>query len=223
MAIGANDAAAVTAFNRFGFGARPGGLSEAAGDPRGFLLEELWTANVALIRDHAPPSGTQALQAYYLQEEGIREERARMAAAAMQTVALTATPPAGPKATVGGALASPSPSATAAGPSMAPSAPSTMVQPGKPEPAMIEPPKKPAGPAGAVPRRSRGAARQPARGARGPLSSDWSLSGPIISPSPSPRAQSCGWRPVPSSARRSAPTCSASSRRCWSRRNRTRR
>ncbi len=143
MAIGASGAAVVTAFNRFGLGARPGGLSEAAGDPRGFLLEELWTANVALIRDHAPPSGTQALQAYYLQEEGVREERARMAAAAMQTVALTATPLAGPKATVGGPLASPSPSATAAGPSMAPSAPSTMVQPEKPEPAMIEPPKKP--------------------------------------------------------------------------------
>ncbi len=140
MAIGANDAAAVTAFNRFGLGARPGGLSEAAGDPRGFLLEELWTANVALIRDHAPPSGPQALQAYYLQQEGIREERARMAAAAMQTAALTPTLPAGPKASVG-SQAAPSPGAAAAGPSMASSAGSTMVEPGKAEPAITEPPK----------------------------------------------------------------------------------
>jgi uncharacterized protein (DUF1800 family) len=38
MAIGPDDAAAVTAFNRFGLGARPGALIEAAGDPRGFLL-----------------------------------------------------------------------------------------------------------------------------------------------------------------------------------------
>ena len=140
MAIGANDAAAVTAFNRFGFGARPGGLSEAAGDPRGFLLEELWTANIALIRDHAPPSGTQALQAYYLQEEGIREERAKMAAAAMQTAALTPTPTASPK-TLDGPLTRPSPGATAAAPSVAPSAPPTMVEPGRPEPATTGPPK----------------------------------------------------------------------------------
>ena len=141
MAIGANDAAAVMAFNRFGLGPRRGGLSEAAGDPRGFLLEELWTADVALVRDRAPPSGPEALQAYYLQEQGIREERARVAAAAMQTAALTPTPPAGPK-TAEGPLASRSPGATAAGPSMAPSARPTMVEPGKPGPAMTEPPKK---------------------------------------------------------------------------------
>ncbi len=140
MAIGANDAAAVTAFNRFGFGARPGGLSEAAGDPRGFLLEELWTANIALIRDHAPPSGTQALQAYYLQEEGIREERAKMAAAAMQTAALTPTPTASPK-TLDGPLTRPSPGAPAAARSVAPAAPPTMVEPGRPEPATTGPPK----------------------------------------------------------------------------------
>jgi uncharacterized protein (DUF1800 family) len=54
----------------------------------------LWTANVALIRDRAPPSGIQALQAYYLEQEGVREERARMAAAAMQAASLT--PIAGP-------------------------------------------------------------------------------------------------------------------------------
>ncbi len=126
MAIGSNDAAAVTAFNRFGLGARPGGLNDAAGDPRGFLLEELWAANVALIRDRAPPSGTQALQAYYLEQEGVREQRARMAAAAMQTAALTPTAPAGSGMPSGGP-------STSAGPAPSPSM--------SPEPAKPEPPK----------------------------------------------------------------------------------
>ncbi len=139
MAIGANDAAAVTAFNRFGLGARPGSLAEAAGDPRGFLLEELWTANVALIRDRAPPSGTEALQAYYLQQERVREERAKMAAAAMQTAALTPTPP-----VVSAMTPSRGPSLSpSSAPPMAPSAGSMMAEPAKPEPATAEPPRKP--------------------------------------------------------------------------------
>ena len=41
MTIGPDYAQAVTAFNRFGLGARPGDLNAAAGDPRGFLLEKL--------------------------------------------------------------------------------------------------------------------------------------------------------------------------------------
>ena len=51
MTIGPDLPEAVTAFKRFGFGARPGDLNAAAGDPRGFLLDELWTASVALIGD----------------------------------------------------------------------------------------------------------------------------------------------------------------------------
>jgi uncharacterized protein (DUF1800 family) len=82
MTIGPDLAGAVTAFNRFGFGARPGDLAAAAGDPRGFLLEELWTANVALIRDRPPPSGPAALQAYYLDQQRKRAERMSMAMAA---------------------------------------------------------------------------------------------------------------------------------------------
>src|SRR5271170_6586667 len=81
MTIGPDLAGAVTAFNRFGFGARPGDLAAAAGDPRGFLLEELWTANVALIRDRPPPSGPAALQAYYLDQQRKRAERMSMATA----------------------------------------------------------------------------------------------------------------------------------------------
>jgi hypothetical protein len=45
MATGQNEAQAVTALNRFGLGARPGDLRAAAGDPRGFVIEELLTAN----------------------------------------------------------------------------------------------------------------------------------------------------------------------------------
>ena len=40
MAIGPNDAEAVTAFNRFGLGARPGDLDAAAADPRGYLSRD---------------------------------------------------------------------------------------------------------------------------------------------------------------------------------------
>ncbi|RBP17568.1 uncharacterized protein (DUF1800 family) [Roseiarcus fermentans] len=132
MAINPSDAAAVTAFNRFGLGARPGDLNDAARDPRGFLLEELWTANVALIRDHAPPSGAEALQAYYLEQQALRAERAKMAAAAMQTAMLAPAPPAGPGMTAAPAIRGPS-----ASPPPGPSAAS-------PAAAKAEPPKAPA-------------------------------------------------------------------------------
>src|SRR5271165_6080200 len=82
MTTGSNQAAAVTAFNRFGLGARPGDLNGAAGDPRGLLLEELWSANVALIGGGALRSGPMALQDFYLEQQQIRFERARMAAIA---------------------------------------------------------------------------------------------------------------------------------------------
>ncbi|MBV9288410.1 MAG: DUF1800 family protein, partial [Hyphomicrobiales bacterium] len=100
MAVGPDTAEAVKAFNRFGLGARPGGLAFAASDPRGFLLEELWTANVALIRDRVPPSGATALQAFYLDRERLRVARMKAAAtppaqtAASSPVALLAAAPA---------------------------------------------------------------------------------------------------------------------------------
>jgi uncharacterized protein (DUF1800 family) len=106
MTIGPDYAQAVTAFNRFGLGARPGDLNAAAGDPRGFLLEELWTANVALIRGRAPASGQSALQAYYLEQQQLRAERARIAArplaaqSAERRPAMLAGRPGGPIATI---------------------------------------------------------------------------------------------------------------------------
>jgi uncharacterized protein (DUF1800 family) len=124
MTIGPDQAGAVTALNRFGFGARPGDLDAAGGDPRGYLLEELRTLDVALISDQAPPSGPQALQAYYLEQQQRRAERMRMAAttaatragaptaamppAALPMAPLPAVPPQGP-----------STAATPSGPNMA--------------------------------------------------------------------------------------------------------
>lgn len=78
MAIGPDRAQAVTAFNRFGLGARPGDLAAAASDPRGLLLEELRTENVALIRERAPPSGAMAFQAFFLEKRAKRMRAARL-------------------------------------------------------------------------------------------------------------------------------------------------
>ena len=63
MATRANEAEAVTGLARFGLGARPGVLRAAAADPRGFLIEELRTANIALISAGGLPSCPAALQA----------------------------------------------------------------------------------------------------------------------------------------------------------------
>jgi len=68
MTIGQGQTQAITAFSRFGLGARPGDLARAARDPRGVLVEELRTANVALIKDGALPGGVAALQADYLDQ-----------------------------------------------------------------------------------------------------------------------------------------------------------
>ena len=96
MATGANEAEAVTALGRFGLGARPGDLRAAAADPRGFLIEELRTANIALISGGGLPSCPAALQAYYAERQQKRAERAKMAAMeqARQSAAVAVDPPA---------------------------------------------------------------------------------------------------------------------------------
>lgn len=82
MAIGPNEAQAVMAFTRFGLGARPGDLRAATSDPRGFLLQEMRTANIAVISGGGLPSCPAALQAFYLDQQQRQAERAKMAAAA---------------------------------------------------------------------------------------------------------------------------------------------
>jgi uncharacterized protein (DUF1800 family) len=151
MAIGPKQAEAVTAFNRFGFGARPGDLDAAAGDPRGFLLEELWTADVALIRDPAPPSGLMALEAYYLDQQQLRVTRmkaamvasplaATPAAAQVAMASMTAQPSGGLSAQAG--TAEVSAASTMARAPTASATPSTA--PSDNKPAKPEPPKPPA-------------------------------------------------------------------------------
>jgi uncharacterized protein (DUF1800 family) len=96
MAIGPNHAEAATAFNRFGLGARPGDLDAAAADPRAYVLEELRTADAALVRDPALPSGPEVLETYYLDQQQQRVARAKAA---------TASPPPTANATAGAELA----------------------------------------------------------------------------------------------------------------------
>jgi len=111
MTIGQDQTQAVTAFSRFGLGPRPGDLARAARDPRGVLVDELRTANVALIRNGALPGGVAALQADYLDQQARRIERQKMAMApAVEKVAADPQPkpqaakPAPPKPNVEQAL-----------------------------------------------------------------------------------------------------------------------
>jgi uncharacterized protein (DUF1800 family) len=80
MALGSKEALAVTALARFGLGARPGDLRAAASDPRGMLIEELRTANIALLSGGGLSSCPAALQSFYLEQQRRQAERTRMAA-----------------------------------------------------------------------------------------------------------------------------------------------
>ncbi|MGH6863422.1 MAG: DUF1800 domain-containing protein, partial [Methylocella sp.] len=76
MVTGPDALGALIALNRFGLGARPGGLAAAGGDPRGFLKEEAGSADVALVTAELPPANT-ALQLMFADQERAREERER--------------------------------------------------------------------------------------------------------------------------------------------------
>ena len=69
---------AFIALNRFGLGAKPGSLSAAAPDPRGFLKEEAKSNEAALI-DGELPTTKIALQQMFVDQERRREERDRAA------------------------------------------------------------------------------------------------------------------------------------------------
>ncbi|MGH6838967.1 MAG: DUF1800 domain-containing protein [Methylocella sp.] len=71
-----NALGALIALNRFGLGARPGDLAAAAGDPRGFLKEEMGSADVALVTADLPSTST-ALQQLFADQKRIRQERER--------------------------------------------------------------------------------------------------------------------------------------------------
>jgi uncharacterized protein (DUF1800 family) len=127
----------VTAFNRFGLGLRQGDLDGAAGDPRGLLLEELWTANVALIRNPALLSGPKAFEAYYLDRQRTRIARTKATTppATTSTASMTAAPLGGTStpAAIASSIAPMAPSASAPA-----SAAPNEAKPAKPEPPAAE-------------------------------------------------------------------------------------
>ena len=81
MAPGPDPYAAMTAFNRFGLGAKPGDLALAASDPRGFLLEEMRAQGAGLIPAEGLSSTPEALQMFFAEQQQLR--LARETAAAM--------------------------------------------------------------------------------------------------------------------------------------------
>jgi uncharacterized protein (DUF1800 family) len=99
MALSPEPLTTLIAFNRFGFGAKPGGFAEASGDPRGFLVEELKKPDVALIAAANLPPSKQALQEVFEQQEQRKAQRAAAPGASApggspSNTSMQATPPA---------------------------------------------------------------------------------------------------------------------------------
>lgn len=124
MVAGLDPAGALVAFQRFGLGARPGDLAEAARDPRGFVRAELGRAGSTPVGADLP-STEAALVALFEDQERVKAERERTAA--MAPMAQPATAPA---------------MNPAAAPAMAPAAAPAMAPP-SPSPAMEAKPKPP--------------------------------------------------------------------------------
>ena len=81
MASGPEPLTTLIALNRFGLGAKPGGFAAAAGDPRGFIAEEIKKPDIALIATGDLPSCRQALQDFFDQQEQRKQARAQAAPA----------------------------------------------------------------------------------------------------------------------------------------------
>ncbi|MBV1703823.1 MAG: DUF1800 family protein [Hyphomicrobiales bacterium] len=71
----------LVALNRFGLGGRPGDYAAIAADPRGALLAELATPDVATIRDPALPTSAEAIQKVYERNKLERELKLKKPAA----------------------------------------------------------------------------------------------------------------------------------------------
>ena len=82
MAPGPDPYAAMTAFNRFGLGAKPGDLALAASDPRGFLLEEIRAQGAGVIPAEGLSSTPRALQMFFAEQQQLRVARETAAAMA---------------------------------------------------------------------------------------------------------------------------------------------
>ena len=97
MAPGPDPYAAMTAFNRFGLGAKPGDLALAASDPRVFLLEEIRAQGAGLIPAEGLSSTPQALQMFFAEQQQLRvaRETAAAMAAPLAMASANASPTAG--------------------------------------------------------------------------------------------------------------------------------
>jgi uncharacterized protein (DUF1800 family) len=126
--------AAVTVFNRFGFGPRPGDLAAAASDPRGLLKAEIGSRELALLDSPDLPTSKTALQMMFADQEEKRRQREIMAQAkpAISAMGAPETPAAMTAPSSGAAGPMPTP-APMAGPANPPPAPA-MVPDGKPKP-----------------------------------------------------------------------------------------
>ena len=91
MASGSEPMTALIALNRFGLGARPGDLSAASADPRGFLAQELKQGDAALLATDLPSSEEALVQVFGIRQRR-KEERARTAAATGKSVVQGANP-----------------------------------------------------------------------------------------------------------------------------------
>ena len=85
----------VTAFNRFGLGARPGDIALAQGDPRGFLIEELRAPRGASIASDGLAATPEALQTLFVDSQEKRMAREFAATMPPPAPASPIGPPAG--------------------------------------------------------------------------------------------------------------------------------
>jgi uncharacterized protein (DUF1800 family) len=95
MALGNDPNAALTAFNRFGLGPKPGDLALAQSDPRGFLREELRSSYAGVIGAGELPTTRKALQTLFLDQYEKRMAREAAAMAPPEAAATQAKPPEG--------------------------------------------------------------------------------------------------------------------------------
>ena len=141
MAFPADPKAGFLVLNRFGYGPRGDGDSEAAArDPRGFLAAELAEPDLALLSGAGLPSSIKAAQAFFEDQAQKKAERERLAkelaqskpaavAAASDKMMALQTPPAMAQNQM-----SPGAMAQAMRPTMAQPAPANAAQPMKPPP-----------------------------------------------------------------------------------------
>ena len=93
MALGDDPHGALTAFNRFGLGPKPGDFTQARSDPRGFLLDELHSSYAGVIGPGGLPTARVALQTLFLDQYEKRMAREAAATTPPQAAGLEGKSP----------------------------------------------------------------------------------------------------------------------------------